>query len=79
MELINHIAKTVREHRKAAGLSQADLALLAGVGRSSVFEIEKGKESTRISSVIKVLSALNIEVELNSPFNDLNQSTEPNL
>lgn len=44
-----------------------DLARLAGVGKSVVFDIEKGKESVQINSLLKILNILNIDMEVKSP------------
>ena len=34
----------VKDHRKNAGLTQLELANLAGVGKTTVFDIEKNKD-----------------------------------
>ena len=34
----------VKDHRKKAGLTQLELANLAGVGKTTVFDIEKNKQ-----------------------------------
>jgi len=57
----------VRDHRKLSGLSQTELAKLAGVGKTVVFDIEHGKESVRFDTLKKVLVALNITFVLQSP------------
>ena len=54
-------------HRKAAGLSRINLADIAGVGKTVVFDIENGKETVRLNTLIKILSALNILISLDSP------------
>ena len=61
------IGSTVAFHRKKAGLSQFALAKLAGVGKTTVFDIEKGKPTVQMDTLLKVLSALNIFVQLNGP------------
>lgn len=61
------LAKIVREHRKIAGLSQLQLAELAGVGKTVVFDVEKGKETIRLNTLRKILAALNIKIQLTSP------------
>lgn len=38
----------LRFHRKRSGLTQAQLALLAGVGKTVVFDAEHGKLSIQI-------------------------------
>jgi y4mF family transcriptional regulator len=61
------LADAIRMHRKAAGLSQVQLAELAGVGKTVVFDIEKGKESVRLDTLRKILKVLNIKIQLTSP------------
>jgi len=60
----------VREHRRLSGLSQSQLATLAGVGKTVVFDIEHGKESVQLDTLKKVLAALNIRFILQSPVMD---------
>jgi len=60
------LGKAVRHHRKTAGLTQLELANLAGVGKSAVFDIEKGKPTVRLETLVRVLAALNIELSWRS-------------
>lgn len=60
------LAKIIRSHRKKAGLSQLELAELAGVGKTAVFDLEKGKETVQLDTLRKVLAVLNIKVVLTS-------------
>ena len=62
------LGRIIKKHRKAAGLSQLQLAEMAGVGKTVVFDIEKGKETIQLNTLRKILKVLNIHVELNSPF-----------
>lgn len=64
------LAVLIRKHRKAAGLSQLQLAEMAGVGKTVVFDIEKGKETIQLQTLRKILTVLNIKVQLTSPFMD---------
>lgn len=57
----------VKDHRKKAGLTQLELANLAGVGKTTVFDIEKNKETVRWNSLMAVLQVLNIKLEFKSP------------
>jgi y4mF family transcriptional regulator len=57
----------VRQHRRLIGLTQAELARLAGVGKTVIFDIEHGKESVQFDTLKKVLAALNIQIVLHSP------------
>jgi transcriptional regulator with XRE-family HTH domain len=57
----------IRFHRRKAGLSRIALAHLAGVGKSSIYDIENHKTSVRCSTLHKVLTALNIRLVFESP------------
>lgn len=61
------IGKMVNYHRKKSGLSQKQLAEIAGVGKTVVFDIEKGKETIQLNTLLKILSSLNIKITFSSP------------
>ena len=61
------LATFIRKHRKASGLSQLQLAELASVGKTSVFDLENGKETIQLDTLRKILNVLNIKVQLISP------------
>lgn len=61
------IGSVVRFHRRAAGLTQIELANLAGVGKTVVFDIENNKASIQCNTLQKVLNALNITITFESP------------
>jgi HTH-type transcriptional regulator / antitoxin HipB len=67
IESIRSFGGIVRFHRKEAGLSRADLAAIAGVGKTVIYDIENGKETVRLNTLLKVLAVLNIRVSLDSP------------
>ncbi len=69
------IAKIVQYYRKQSGLSQQALAKLAGVGKTVIFDIEKGKETVQLNTLLKVLDVLNIRMKFETPFA---QATENN-
>jgi HTH-type transcriptional regulator/antitoxin HipB len=62
------IAAIVRHCRKQSGLSQHALAKLAGVGKTVVFNIEKGKETVQLNTLLSILDVLNIQVKFETPF-----------
>lgn len=64
------LAEVIRMHRKAARLSRAQLAELAGVGKTVIFDVEKGKESVQLDTLRKILKVLNIKIILTSPLMD---------
>jgi HTH-type transcriptional regulator / antitoxin HipB len=60
----------IKKHRKIAGLTQIGLAELAGVGKTVVFDLEKGKETVQLNTLLKILKVLNIRIKFESPFMD---------
>jgi len=67
VQTVKTIGLSIRYHRRRAGLTQAGLARMAGVGKASVFEVEKGKESVQMDTLMKILSVLNMELDVKSP------------
>lgn len=63
----HEISEIVELHRKVAKLSRVQLAELAGVGKSVIYDIEKGKESVQLDTLRKILKVLNIKIVLTSP------------
>jgi y4mF family transcriptional regulator len=70
------IGKTVTFLRKQARLTQKQLADLAGVGKTVVFDVEKGKETVQLNSLLKVFSILNIKLELSNPIIHLMEKSD---
>lgn len=66
-EFYNNLANIVSYHRKLTGLNREQLAKLAGVGKTVIFDIEHGKQTVRLDTLIKILMVLNIKIEFNSP------------
>lgn len=61
------LANVIKMHRKAANLSRRQLAEMAGVGKTVIYDIEKGKETIQLDTLRKILKVLNIKIELKSP------------
>ncbi len=61
------MSEIVLFHRKKSGLTRNQLADLAGVGKTTIYDIEKGKETIRFLTLQKVLKALNIKITFTSP------------
>ncbi len=75
--MVNHqeLATVIKMHRNVAKLSRAQLAELAGVGKTVIYDIENGKETVQLNTLCKILKVLNIKVELVSPLmNNLDNS-----
>jgi HTH-type transcriptional regulator/antitoxin HipB len=65
----NQIAEIIYNCRKQSGLSQQELAKLAGIGKTAVFDIEQGKETVQLNTLLKILDVLNIQIEFKTPIN----------
>lgn len=61
---IRDLAAAVRGRRQRLGLSQADVARLAGVSRQWVSEFESGKPAAELRLVIRLLDALQLSLSL---------------
>jgi len=61
------IHKIILYHRKRSGLSRIELAELAGVGKTVVYDIEHGKKTVKWITVLSILTALNISIHFQSP------------
>lgn len=58
------LGREVRAARKRAGLRQAELAALCGLGTRFLSDFENGKDSVELGRAVRVLSALGLEVRL---------------
>lgn len=58
------LGATVRSQRERIGLRQDELALTAGVSTRVVHQIENGKPTSRLDSVVPVLDALGLNLEI---------------
>lgn len=64
---IENFASVILFHRKKSGLSRAELSRLAGVGKTVVFDIERGKPTVQMDTFMKVLSVLNLRLVFSGP------------
>jgi HTH-type transcriptional regulator/antitoxin HipB len=58
------LGAAIRRARQDRGLSQAELAARAGVGRPWLSDMESGKRTAEIGRVLLVVSALDLTVAL---------------
>lgn len=54
----NQLGDILRAARKQLGLTQPQLALVAGVGVRFIVELEAGKPTVRLENVLRVVDAL---------------------
>jgi transcriptional regulator with XRE-family HTH domain len=60
-QLLRSFGDRVRQHRLRLGLSQEDLADLAGMHRTYVGSIERGERNVSIWNVHKLAAALGVD------------------
>lgn len=60
------VGASVRALRKQAGLSQAELAVRAGVGRQWLVDLEHGKRTVELELVLVTLRELGAELRIDS-------------
>jgi len=56
------LGQLVRKTRKEQGLTQLDLAGLAGFSNRFVIDLERGKETLQVQKVLDVLALLGLEL-----------------
>lgn len=61
------LGSLVRERRRALGMRQADLAMVANVGVRFIVDVENGKETCQIGRLMRLLSALDIRLTASMP------------
>lgn len=59
---VGHI---IQQFRKLKGMSQADLAGLAGLRQEQISRIEGGAIESKISTIFDLLAALDLELTIN--------------
>lgn len=61
---INDLAAVVRGRRRDLGLSQAELAVRAGVSRKWIYQFEAGKPTAELRLILRVLEALGLILDV---------------
>jgi HTH-type transcriptional regulator/antitoxin HipB len=59
------LGRAIRSQRKADGLTLAEAAGLINVGVRFLSELENGKPTVRLDKLLRVLSALGLQLHLN--------------
>jgi HTH-type transcriptional regulator / antitoxin HipB len=65
--LLKNLGDIIRFHREKSGLTRIELAQLAAVGKTAVFDIENSKKTIRLTTLLKILDVINIRIILQSP------------
>ena len=56
------IGDVVRRHRKLLGLSQTDLGAKTGLRQATISDLERGIGRAQLQTLVRVLSALGLEL-----------------
>lgn len=67
LRTVEAVAEAVREARGELGLTQAQLATKAGVGRRFIVDLEAGHDRAELAKVLTVLEAVNIHASVLPP------------
>lgn len=59
---LGHVGERIRALREAAGYSQDNFALEAGIARSYYSGIERGERNVAVLNLIRIASTLGVEV-----------------
>lgn len=65
--LLAGLGRVILYHRQNSGLNRLELANLAGVGKTVIYDIEHGKTTVKLNTLCKILDVLNITLDLSSP------------
>ncbi|MBQ7448764.1 MAG: helix-turn-helix transcriptional regulator [Paludibacteraceae bacterium] len=61
---MDSLGQIIKRRRMELGITQQTLALLAGIGINTLVAIERGKLSVSLSTLMKVLDCLGLEMNL---------------
>lgn len=64
MNTTKNLSEAVKRIRKQHGLSQSELADIAGISLPSLSRLERGKETIRLDLLTKVAESLGYRLEL---------------
>jgi transcriptional regulator with XRE-family HTH domain len=58
------LGDAIRHYRTAAGLTQAQLAEMAGLQRSYLSELESGKETEQLKRILRIFRQLGVRMTI---------------
>lgn len=60
-DLFSNVGRRVADLRKAAGMSQAEVAELADLSNESISRLERGVTMPSLEKLVKIVEAMNVE------------------
>lgn len=67
IEVPTELGGAIRAARRHRGMTQRDLALIAGTGERFVVELEAGKATTQLGRTLAVIAALGLNLTIDDP------------
>jgi HTH-type transcriptional regulator / antitoxin HipB len=64
---MEELANIIIYHRKKSGLNRDELAHIAGVGKTFIYDLEHGKHTIKLDTLLKVANVLGISFQVSSP------------
>lgn len=58
------LGDTLRRFRTLAGISQSDVAALAGLRQATISKVESGYATVQMETIFAILAALNLELNI---------------
>lgn len=58
------LGQAIRHYRREAGLTQAELAERAGLNRTYLSDLERGKETEQVRRIMRVLRQMGVRMTL---------------
>lgn len=58
--ILEKLGQKIREHRLAIGLSQEELASVAGLHRTYIGSVERGERNVSLQNIVAIARALSI-------------------
>ena len=58
------LGKAIRERRTSLGITQPELAELAGISKNTLYKMERGVSNPTVSVLVKVAEVLGMEVKV---------------
>lgn len=58
------LGKAIRERRTSLGMTQPELAELAGISKNTLYKMERGVSNPTVSVLVKVADVLGMEVKV---------------
>jgi len=62
--LVSEIGKKIKERRDTLGITQPDLAEMAGVNINTIYNIESGRGNPTLSKLNNIVDILGMEITL---------------